>query len=233
MSVDFAEFDALVRSRKSLRAFKPDPVPQEVLTTLLATAARSPSGTNMQPWQVYVVQGASRERLVAETCAAHDLLRQQPEQAQVFGQAGESADRKVGSPFLDRRRQNGWALYGLLGLTRDNKDGMHQQQQRNFRFFDAPVGLFFTTHTSMQGAALVDFGMFMQTLMLAAKTQGLDTCAQGAWRNFSKLVMRHLQAGPEEVLVCGMSLGYADDQALVNQLETPRESVVNFTRWLA
>jgi nitroreductase len=169
---------------------------------------------------------------VAETCAAHDLLRQQPERASEFGQPGESSDRKVGSPYLDRRRQNGWALYGLLGLTRDNKDGMHQQQQRNFRFFDAPVGLFFTTDASMQGHSLVDFGMFMQTLMLAAKSLGLDTCAQGAWRNFSKVVLRHLEAGPQEVLVCGMSLGYADAEALVNQLETPRESVANFTRWL-
>ena len=229
---DFEKFDALVRSRKSLRAFLPKPVPHEVLRRLLETASRSPSGTNMQPWQVYVVQGASRDNLINETCAAYDTLRLHPERAEEFGHAGDAADRKVGSPYLDRRRQNGWALYGLLGLTRENKDGMHQQQERNYRFFDAPVGLFFTTHVSMQGSSLVDFGLFMQTFMLAAKIQGLDTCAQGAWRNFSKIVMRHLKAGPEEVMVCGMALGYADVHALVNTLETPRESVDNFTRWL-
>ena len=113
-----------------------------------------------------------------------------------------------------------------------DKQKMHAQHQRNFRFFDAPVGLMFTVDRVMGRGSLVDYGMFLQTLMLAARARGLHTCPQAAWNGFSKIVMPHIGAGEQEMLVCGMSLGYADTDDKVNTFHTPRVTVSEFTRWL-
>jgi len=110
---------------------------------------------------------------------------------------------------------------------------MHLQHQRNFKFFDAPVGLMFTLDRVMGRGSLVDYGMFLQTIMLAARAKGLHTCPQAAWNGFAKIIMPHIGAGDNELLVCGMALGYADDTDIVNTLRTPRESVESFTHWLA
>jgi nitroreductase len=110
---------------------------------------------------------------------------------------------------------------------------MHEQQQRNFRFFDAPVGLMFTVDKVMGRGSLVDYGMFMQNIMVAARARGLHTCPQAAWNGFAKIVLPHIGAGPDEMLVCGMSLGYADETDKVNTLHTPRQTVAEFTTWLA
>ena len=136
------------------------------------------------------------------------------------------------SPFIDRRRENGWGLYGLLGITKGDKDKMHAQQQRNFKFFDAPVGLMFTLDKVMGRGSLVDYGMFMQNLMVAARGHGLATCPQAAWNGFARIILPHIGAGPDEMLVCGMSLGYPNEAALVNTFRTPRVPVSEFTTWL-
>ena len=221
-----------ITSRMSVRAFTPQPVPREVISELLQTASRAPSGTNTQPWKVYVLQGASQAALVDEVCAAHDAIRAQPELAADYREAYDYYPEQWVSPYIDRRRENGWGLYGLLGIGKGDKDKMHAQHQRNFRFFDAPVGLMFTIDKVMGRGSLVDYGMFMQNLMVAARGRGLHTCPQAAWNGFAKIILPHIGAGADEMLVCGMALGYADPDAPVNGFHTPRVPVADFTTWL-
>jgi nitroreductase len=221
-----------IESRQSTRDFLPTPVPRDILTHLLELAARAPSGTNTQPWKVYVLQGISRDALVAKVCAAGDAIRANPALAAEYKEAYDYYPEKWVSPFIDRRRENGWGLYGLLGITKGDKDKMHAQQQRNFQFFDAPVGLMFTLDKVMGRGSLVDYGMFMQNLMVAARGYGLATCPQAAWNGFAKIILPHIGAGPDEMLVCGMSLGYPNASALVNTFRTPRVPATDFTTWL-
>jgi nitroreductase len=216
----------------SARAFLPDPVPRATLMHLLEVASRAPSGTNTQPWKVHVLQGETRDALVGKVCAAHDAIRAQPELAAEYKEEYDYYPEKWVSPYIDRRRENGWGLYGLLGIGKTDKDKMHAQQQRNFRFFDAPVGLMFTLDRVMGRGSLVDYGMFLQSLMVAARGHGLHTCPQAAWNGFSKIIMPHIGAGPDEMLVCGMSLGYADPAALVNSFHTPRVPATEFTHFV-
>ena len=224
--------DQAITTRMSARAFTAQPVPREVLTHLLELASRSPSGTNTQPWKVYVLQGQSRDSLVQKVCAAHDAIRANPDKAADYREAYDYYPEKWVSPFIDRRRENGWSLYGLLGIGKGDKDKMHAQHQRNYRFFDAPVGLMFTVDKVMGRGSLVDYGMFLQTLMVAARGHGLHTCPQAAWNGFAKIILPHMGAGDNEMLVCGMALGYADESDIVNTFRTPRESVASFTTWL-
>ena len=219
-------------SRMSARAFTQQAVSKETITDILHLASRSPSGTNTQPWKVYVLQGESRNSLVTKVCAAHDEIRAHPEKAADYREAYDYYPEKWVSPYIDRRRENGWSLYGLLGIGKADKDKMHLQHQRNYKFFDAPVGLMFTLDKVMGRGSLVDYGMFLQSVMLAARAHGLHTCPQAAWNGFATIILPHIGAGPDEMLVCGMALGYADDQDIVNTFRTPRETVASFTHWL-
>jgi nitroreductase len=219
-------------SRMSARAFTQQAVSKETITDILHMASRAPSGTNTQPWKVYVLQGESRNSLVAKVCAAHDEIRAHPEKAADYREAYDYYPEKWVSPYIDRRRENGWSLYGLLGIGKADKDKMHAQHQRNYKFFDAPVGLMFTLDKVMGRGSLVDYGMFLQSVMLAARAHGLHTCPQAAWNGFATIILPHIGAGPDEMLVCGMALGYADDQDIVNTFRTPRETVASFTHWL-
>ncbi|WP_077591987.1 nitroreductase [Polaromonas sp. A23] len=216
----------------STRAFLPKAVPRSTLEHLLEIASRAPSGTNTQPWKVYVLQGASRDSLADKVCAAHDAIRANPELAAEYREEYDYYPEKWVSPYIDRRRENGWGLYGLLGIGKGDKDKMHAQHQRNYRFFDAPVGLMFTLDRVMGRGSLVDYGMFMQNIMVAARGHGLHTCPQAAWNGFAKIILPHVGAGDDEMLVCGMALGYADETALVNTFRTPRVSQQAFTTWL-
>lgn len=229
---DPSSVDAAIESRFSARAFQATAVPRETIADILRIASRAPSGTNTQPWRVYVVQGAPRDQIVTEVCAAHDAIRANPALAADYREAYDYYPEKWVSPYIDRRRENGWGLYGLLGITRGDKDAMHAQHQRNFRFFDAPVGLFFTIDRVMGRGSLVDCGMFLQNVMLAARARGLHTCPQAAWNGFSRIILPIIGAGDNEMLVCGMSLGFADEAALVNTFHTPRVSADEFTRWV-
>ena len=229
---DPSSVDAAIESRFSARAFLPKPVPRPMLEDILRVASRAPSGTNTQPWAVYVLQGARRDSLVDKVCTAHDALRADPSLAETYREEYDYYPQAWISPYIDRRRENGWSLYGLLGIGKADKDKMHLQQQRNFRFFDAPVGLMFTIDKRMGRGSLVDVGMFIQSIMLAARARGLHTCPQAAWNGFGRIIVPHIGAGEHELLVCGMSLGYADEAAVVNTLHTPREPVSQFTHWL-
>lgn len=228
-----ASVDAAIESRFSCRAFLRDkPVAKAVIEDILRVARRAPSGTNTQPWKVYVLQGASRDALVEKVCAAHEAIYAIPELASQYREEYDYYPEKWVSPYIDRRRENGWSLYGLLGIAKGEKDKMHAQHQRNFRFFDAPVGLMFTMDRVMGRGSLMDYGMFLQNIMVAARARGLHTCPQAAWNGYAKIILPHIGAGENEMLVCGMSLGHADVSARVNGFHTPREEVTSFTRWL-
>ncbi len=229
---DCASVDAAMLSRYSNRAFLPKAVPKELLHSLLEVAARAPSGTNTQPWKVYVLQGASRDSLVGKVCAAHDAITADPTLAAQYAEAYDYYPEKWVSPYIDRRRECGFGLYGVLGLGKADKAGMHAQHQRNFKFFDAPVGLMFTIDKVMGRGSLLDYGMFLQNIMLAARARGLHTCPQAAWNGFAKIILPHIGAADHEILVCGMSLGYADEGALVNTFATTRVDAQDFTTWL-
>ena len=224
--------DHAIESRQSMREFLPAPVPRALILHLLELASRAPSGTNTQPWKAYVLQGASKDSLAEKVCRAHDALRDNPALAAEYQEEYDYYPEKWVSPYIDRRRENGWGLYGLLGITKGDKDKMHAQHQRNYRFFDAPVGLMFTLDRVMGRGSLLDYGMFMQNFMVAARGHGLHTCPQAAWNGFAKIILPHIGAGDAEMLVCGMALGYADESALVNTFRTPRVSAAEFTHWV-
>jgi nitroreductase len=224
--------DEAITSRRSIREFTLQQVPRDTIQDILQVASRAPSGTNTQPWKVYVLQGVSRQKLVDKVCSAHDTLRDNPSLRGEFQEAYDYYPEKWVSPYIDRRRENGWSLYSLLGINKGDKDKMHFQHQRNFRFFDAPVGLMFTIDRIMGRGSMVDYGMFLQNVMTAARARGLHTCSQAAWNGFASIILPHIGAGVDEMLVCGMALGYAAEAAKVNSLHTPREPVTEFTRWL-
>ena len=229
---DPASVDTAILSRFSARAYLPQAVERSVLEAVLQVAARAPSGTNTQPWKVYVLQGAKRDELVAKTCAAHDAMSANPALAAEYAESYDYYPEKWVSPFIDRRRECGFGLYGVLGIGKGDKDRMHAQHQQNFRFFDAPVGLIFTIDKVMGRGSLLDYGMFLQSVMLAARARGLHTCPQAAWNSFSKIILPHVGAGENEMVVCGMALGYADESALVNTFQTTRVKAQDFTHWV-
>lgn len=220
--------DQAITSRRSIRAFRPDPVPREDIEAILEVASRAPSGSNTQPWKVYVLTGASREHLSNEILRAHndpELIREHEEEYAYY-------PRQWKSPYLERRRKVGWDLYGLLGLARDNKPGMHAQHGRNYAFFDAPVGMIFTIDRIMEQGSWLDYGMFLQSIMIAARGRGLDTCPQAAFTPFHRIIRDVLHLPENEMVVCGMALGFADPSRIENSLETERAAVSDFARFL-
>lgn len=231
-NLNMAAVEAAITSRMSVRAFTQQEVTREVILGILQVASRAPSGTNTQPWKVYVLQGRSREALVNKVCAVHDAVRADTALAAEYTEAYDYYPEKWVSPYIDRRRENGWSLYGLLGIGKGDKEKMHLQHQRNYRFFDAPVGLMFTIDRVMGRGSLLDYGMFLQSLMVAARARGLHTCPQAAWNAFASIILPHIGASADEMLVCGMALGYADSEAIVNSFHTPRVPVDEFTHWL-
>jgi nitroreductase len=225
---DTPAVDAAITSRRSIRAFLPTPVPRRVIEDILQVAARAPSGTNTQPWRVYVLTGTAKESLSAKLRAAYDDPAERARHTEEYAYY----PTEWVPPYIDRRRKVGWDLYGLLGIAKTDKAGMHAQHRRNYDFFGAPVGLMFTIERVMRQGSWLDFGMFLQSLMIAARGRGLDTCPQAAFTQFHRIVIEHVGAAAGEQLVCGMSLGHADPQAIENTLVTERESVSRFARFI-
>ncbi len=223
-----AAVDAAITTRRSVRAFLPTPVPRQCVEEILAVASRAPSGTNTQPWKVYVLTGEPRAALSRRILEVYD----DPQALAAEREEYDYYPTDWTSPYLDRRRKIGWDLYGLLGIDRSDKAGMHRQLGRNFRFFDAPVGLMFTIDRVLRQGSWLDFGMFLQSVMVAARARGLDTCPQAAFLRFHRIILENLGAPAGEQLVCGMSLGHADPAAIENTLVTERTPVASFTRFL-
>ncbi|WP_436872728.1 nitroreductase [Acinetobacter haemolyticus] len=224
--------DEAIRSRHSVRAFLDRPVEQQIIKDILDVACRAPSGTNTQPWKVYVITGKKRTEMIDRVCAAQVESFQNPALASQYKETFAYYPETWISPFIDRRRENGWGLYGLLGIQKGEKEKMAAQQLRNFQLFDAPVGLYFTVNKIMGIGAKMDISMMIQNVMVAAKARGLDTCPQAAWNHFHPIVLDVLGAPDDEELVCAIALGYADPEHIVNTFITPREPVENFTVFL-
>lgn len=211
-----------ILSRRSVRQFTDAPVSRALVEKVLAIASRAPSGTNIQPWKVRVLAGAVKNRVrdaILRACREHG----EPALKAEFRYYPE----KWREPYLARRRKVGWDLYGLLGITREDKAGLARQHWRNFEFFDAPVALIFTMDRDLEIGSWLDYGMFLQNVMLAARGEGLDTCPQAALANAQAVLREELAIPAAEIVICGMSLGWAADHT-VNTLVTVREPVSAF-----
>ena len=219
-------FPHLVQSRRSVRAFVPDAVSDEVLHALLRSARQAPSGANLQPGAFVQVRGQARERLSGELSAAFRAGRQEVEDYAYF---------PTPLPSLLRRRQvaAARALYGALGLEREDRAGRDQQFERNFRFFDAPVALLVTIDRDFGSGGYMDLGMTLYGLMLAAQAQGLATCAIGAMASYPQLIRSCLGLDGLSTIVCGIALGYADEAAPVNRTHTSRCALDEYFRVIA
>jgi nitroreductase len=220
--------DQVIRSRHSVRGFMPTPVPREQVLEILDVAARAPSGTNTQPWQVTVITGEKKQALSRELIETALSPVKDAEHHEEYHYYPE----KWIHPFLDRRRKVGYDLYGLLGIAKGDREKMALQFAKNYAFFDAPVGLFFTIDRIMGQGSWIDYGMFLQNVMIAAKSRGLDTCPQAAFIKYHRIVARHLELTQSQQLICGMSLGYEDKSKIENSLRTERDSAANFTRFV-
>ncbi|MFD2366502.1 nitroreductase [Pseudoduganella sp. GCM10020061] len=220
--------DAAITSRRSIRAFLDTPVEREDIERILEVASRAPSGTNIQPWKVYVLTGESKERLSSAIMAAHD----DPGECRRHTEEYAYYPRRWESPYIERRRKVGWDLYTLLGITREDKEGMHRQHGRNYRFFDAPVGMIFTIDRILEQGSWLDYGMFLENIMVAARGRGLDTCPQAAFTPFHRIIEEQLGLPETEMVVCGMALGYADHTKIENTLITQRERLDSFVKFL-
>ena len=214
-----------ITTRRSIRAFLDKPVAQKTIEAILEVASRAPSGTNMQPWQVTVLTG--------------EALKKAADTLEALANSGEEGTpnykyypMEFREPYLGRRRKVGFDMYAALGIQKGDKARMHHQHVQNFRFFDAPVGLFFFIDADLELGSWLDYGMFIQNVMVAARAFGLDTCPQAAFTRYHAEINTLLGLGDDKKLVCGMALGYADMSAPINTFPITREPVANFTRFL-
>jgi nitroreductase len=222
--------DRALLTRRSVRGFLPTPVPRADIEAMLHAAARAPSGTNIQPWKVHVLTGGAKAALSAEVRAAYDedYARRKRGEAPLHSQEYFYYPRQWFEPYLARRRKLGWDLYGLLGIGRTDYDKMHAQHGRNYEFFGAPVGMIFTIDRRLEQGSWLDYGMFLQSIMIAARGRGLDTCPQQAFATYHRVIAEHLGLPENEAVVCGMALGQEDKSAVTNQLRSERVAVAQF-----
>ena len=213
--------DAL-EGRTSARGYLNRLVPRQLVERILAAAARAPSGNNSQPWRVHVLTGRARTRLGDVILAARQADQADPAPEYDY------YPQDWPEPYRARRRTNGLELYGLLGIQKGDKARSRAWQDENFRFFGAPVGLILTRDRRLGLGALIDLGMFMEGVAVAARGLGLDTCAQAAFAHYHVIIRSELCLAPEDMVICGMSLGYADMLAPANRLHTDREPVSGF-----
>ncbi len=220
LAADFA-----MTSRRSIRRFLPVPVAAETIEAILDVAARAPSGTNMQPWMAHVLAGPAKDRLCDAVLAAFDAEEKGHKQEVQY------YPDEFFEPFLGRRRKVGWDLYGRLGIARGENAKMKAQHRRNFTFFDAPVGIVFTIDRRLATGSWLDYGMFLQNVMTAARARGLDTCAQAAWTHYHTAMRPALGLADSETVVCGMAIGHADPDAPENAMVTERTPARDFARF--
>ncbi|MDV6224922.1 nitroreductase [Nitratireductor aquimarinus] len=218
--------DEAMLSRRSVRAFLPRPVDDDTIRDILRVAARAPSGTNMQPWKVYVVSGERKQEL------SDAILSSGVRPEKIEWDEYKYYPDKFFEPYLTRRRAVGFALYSLLGIGRREVDRMRAQHDRNFTFFDAPVGLIFTIDRRLNKGSWIDLGMFVQSVMIAARGRDLHTCPQAAFAPYHKQIRPILDIPDEEIVVCGMALGYEDASAPENGLRSEREPLEEFVSFV-
>lgn len=217
--------ERVIIARKSYRKFLDTPVSRDTVTRILEVASRAPSGTNMQPWKVHVVAGNAKEDLSKAILAAH--YNSQNEHKSDYGYYPDTFEE----PYKSRRRKIGLDLYGLLGIQKGESEKMLAQHGRNYLFFDAPVGLIFTIDKDLKIGSWLDYGMFLQNIMIVATAHGLGTCPQAAFAKYHRIIREKLDIADDQIVVCGMSLGRVDFDAVENQLETERVPVEGFTNF--
>ncbi|HEB96511.1 MAG TPA: nitroreductase [Sedimenticola thiotaurini] len=211
-------------TRKATRAYLDRPVEEEKIRRILDAARHAPSGTNTQPWQVAVVRGETKR-----------TLQEAMEAAFRGGQKGEMDYQyypvKWEGPYRERRKACGLAMYRTLQIGREDRQRQLDQWAANYRAFDAPVMLLFFMDPVLETGSFLDYGMFLQSIMLEAVEEGLATCPQAALGEYPEIVKKTLGYPEESILICGMALGYEDTAALVNSYRTDREEVDTFTRF--
>ncbi|MGH6621083.1 MAG: nitroreductase [Alphaproteobacteria bacterium] len=217
--------DDAITSRRSVRAFLPAPVPQALVERILEVAARAPSGTNMQPWRVYVSAGEAKEKLSRAILDSYE--------------SGEKGHKRTWKyypdeffdPYLSRRRAVGWGLYNLLGIAKGETEKMKIQRGENYKFFGAPVGMIFTIDSRLEIGSWLDYGMFIGNVMTSARGHGLHSCPQAAFADYHAIIRQHLGIPESETVICGLSLGYEDTSAVANRLRTDRAPLADFVRF--
>lgn len=216
------DVEQAVLARRSIRQFRPDPVPDEALAELLALASRAPSGGNVQPWRLYVVNGGSMQRL-------RDHLADSPAlelpEYDIYPQP-------LWEPYRSNRFALGEQMYAAVGIPREDKEGRLRQFAHNGDFFGAPAAIFCFIDRGMGPPQWSDCGMFLQTFMLLATAAGLGTCAQEYWSVRHGAVAGFVGAPPEEMLFCGVSIGYADEAAPINSVRSERMAIGDWVRFV-
>jgi nitroreductase len=215
--------DAL-RARKSVRAFTDAPVSKEQITQLLDVSRYAPSGVNTQPWQVAVVTGKAKQRLQQRILAAAEAGEKSSIAYQYY-------PKEWREPYRSRRKACGLLMYSTLGISREDTQRQKHQWFANYRTFDAPVMLLFFIDSDLAEGSFMDYGMLIQSIMLAAVDQGLATCPQAALAEYPHIVKEELAYDESITVLCGMALGYEDESAIVNSYRTQREEVESFTRY--
>jgi nitroreductase len=218
--------DEALLTRRSVRAFLPTPVPREEVENLLTLAARSPSGSNIQPWNVHVFSGAVRQRITDAILQAIDASP-----AGRYQREWNYYPQQWREPYLGRRRQIGWDMYGLLGISKGDFERTEQQRRRNYEFFGAPVGMMFTLEEDLEIGSWLDLGIFIGNLAIAARGHGLDTCPQAAFADFHEVIRPILRIPENQIVICGMALGHADETDVINRLQTRRAPLSEFANF--
>jgi nitroreductase len=213
-----------IQSRRSMRTFKPDPVPRETLQWIVDVACRAASNGNLQPWKLYITSGAARLRLSAAILAAMDAGEPDSREYDVY-------PRVFRDVYDHRRKTVGKQLYTILGVPRGDAAGMERQFRLNYEFFGAPVGMMLCIDRDMGDGQWIDLGIFLDNLMLLAREKGLHTCPQAAFGRYQKIVRRELAIPEEQIVVCGLAVGYADENAAPNNLVTERAPATDWARW--
>jgi len=215
--------DEALRTRRSVRAFLSTPVPRAHVEELLRLASRSASGSNIQPWKVHVFSGALKQRITSGILEAID--RGPREQ---YKREWNYYPVNWREPYLGRRRKIGWDMYGLLGIPKGDFEATERQRRQNYEFFGAPVGMMFTLEEDLEIGSWLDLGIFLGSLMVAARGRGLDTCPQAAFADFHTIIRPILGIPDRQIIICGMALGHADPDAVINRLQTERAPLSDY-----
>lgn len=218
-----AAVDDAIKTRQSVRAFLSTPVERATIEELLKLAARGASGSNIQPWRVRVIAGDVREQMVK---AIFDAVAR--DGFEPYQREWNYYPVNWREPFLGRRRKIGWDMYSLLGVDKGDFEGTQRARMRNYEFFGAPVGMIFTLDEDLEIGSWLDLGIYLGTLMIAARGHGLHTCPQAAFADFHKVIRPILDIPEKEIIVCGMALGHIDPDAPVNRLATERAPLADF-----
>lgn len=222
MTQQASHVENAIKSRKSVRGFLPKAVDLELIEDILSAAAFAPSGSNTQPWKVHVVTGETRDRLATALVDAHNSKAPQNREYEYY-------PTEWRSPYTERRRAAGWGLYSLLGIEKGDRNASFRQHARNFEFFGAPTVLIFTIDNDLGTGSWLDYGMFLQNIMIAAVARGLGTCPQAALANYPQLIRDELDIPSTEIVMCGIAIGYEDPDNPANAFRTARMAPSEFT----